>query len=102
MGYFLSLVNRKKKHNLMVVSFFSLSFSPLQIVQMDLSSSIIPTSALESIICRCRLLENLSLEGLQLSDAIIRQVFNSPTHSLHCHPPTEQTPPALFHLRRET
>uniref|UniRef100_UPI0037E8094B S-phase kinase-associated protein 2 n=1 Tax=Semicossyphus pulcher TaxID=241346 RepID=UPI0037E8094B len=45
--------------------------SPLQIVQLDLSSSIIPTSALESIICRCTLLENLSLEGLQLSDTII-------------------------------
>ncbi|KAM9306165.1 S-phase kinase-associated protein 2 [Pholidichthys leucotaenia] len=44
---------------------------PLQLVQMDLSSSIIPTSALESIICHCTLLEYLSLEGLQLSDAII-------------------------------
>lgn len=39
---------------------------------MDLSNSIVPTSALESIICRCRLLEYLSLEGLQLSDDIIR------------------------------
>lgn len=47
-------------------------FSPLELVQMDLSNSIIPTAALESIICRCRLLEYLSLEGLQLSDAIIR------------------------------
>ncbi|XP_062269333.1 S-phase kinase-associated protein 2 isoform X2 [Platichthys flesus] len=44
---------------------------PLQIVQLDLSSSVIPTSALESIVCRCRMLEYLSLEGLQLSDAII-------------------------------
>ncbi|KAM6975513.1 S-phase kinase-associated protein 2 [Tautogolabrus adspersus] len=43
----------------------------LQIVELDLSSSIIPTSALESIICRCTQLEYLSLEGLQLSDAII-------------------------------
>uniref|UniRef100_A0AAX7SV49 F-box domain-containing protein n=1 Tax=Astatotilapia calliptera TaxID=8154 RepID=A0AAX7SV49_ASTCA len=43
----------------------------LQVVQMDLSSSIIPTLALEDIICRCRLLECLSLEGLQLSDTII-------------------------------
>lgn len=47
-------------------------FSPLQIVQLDLSNSIIPTSALESIICRCRVLEYLSLEGLQLSDNIIK------------------------------
>ncbi|XP_040915635.1 S-phase kinase-associated protein 2 [Toxotes jaculatrix] len=51
---------------------------PLQIVQMDLSSSIIPTSALESIICRCRLLEYLSLEGLQLSDAIINSLAKNP------------------------
>ncbi|XP_071321623.1 S-phase kinase-associated protein 2 [Trachinotus anak] len=43
----------------------------LQLVQLDVSSSIIPTSALESIICQCRLLEHLSLEGLQLSDTII-------------------------------
>ncbi|XP_056259720.1 S-phase kinase-associated protein 2 [Seriola aureovittata] len=46
----------------------------LQMVQMDLSSSIIPTSALESIICQCRLLEHLSLEGLRLSDAIINSL----------------------------
>ncbi|XP_074546684.1 S-phase kinase-associated protein 2 [Halichoeres trimaculatus] len=45
--------------------------SPLQIVQLDFSSSIIPTSALMSIICRCTQLGYLSLEGLQLSDAII-------------------------------
>ncbi|KAE8284757.1 S-phase kinase-associated protein 2 [Larimichthys crocea] len=51
---------------------------PLQIVQMDLSSSIIPTSALESIICRCRLLEHLSLEGLQLSDVIINALSKNP------------------------
>nr|XP_046230678.1 S-phase kinase-associated protein 2 [Scatophagus argus] len=51
---------------------------PLQIVEMDLSSSIIPTSALESIICRCRLLEYLSLEGLPLSDAIISSLSKNP------------------------
>lgn len=44
----------------------------MQLVQMDLSNSIIPISALESIICHCRLLEYLSLEGLRLSDAVIR------------------------------
>ncbi|KAM9338348.1 S-phase kinase-associated protein 2 [Symphorus nematophorus] len=51
---------------------------PLQIAELDLSSSIIPTSALESIICRCRLLEHLSLEGLQLSDAIISSLSKNP------------------------
>lgn len=55
-----------------------LSLSPLQILHLDLSSSIIPTSALESIICRCRLLECLSLEGLQLSDCIIRYFSTFP------------------------
>ncbi|KAG7499431.1 S-phase kinase-associated protein 2 [Solea senegalensis] len=44
---------------------------PLQLVQMDLSSSIIPTSALESITRRCSELVCLSLEGLPLSDAVI-------------------------------
>ncbi|KAM4528653.1 S-phase kinase-associated protein 2 [Odontesthes bonariensis] len=44
---------------------------PLQIVDMDLSNSIIPTSALESIMCNCNLLKYLSLEGLQLSDNIL-------------------------------
>ncbi|XP_040014300.1 S-phase kinase-associated protein 2 isoform X2 [Xiphias gladius] len=51
---------------------------PLQIVQMDLSSSIIPTSALENIICHCKLLEYLSLEGLQLSDTIINSLARNP------------------------
>ncbi|KAM7393358.1 hypothetical protein PAMA_008154 [Pampus argenteus] len=54
------------------------STSTLQIVQLDLSSSIIPTSALESIICRCGLLEYLSLEGLQLSDTIISSLAKNP------------------------
>ncbi|XP_018557436.1 S-phase kinase-associated protein 2 isoform X1 [Lates calcarifer] len=51
---------------------------PLQMIQMDLSSSIIPTSALESIISQCRLLEYLSLEGLQLSDTIISSLAKNP------------------------
>lgn len=38
---------------------------------MDLSNSTIPTPALESILGGCRLLEYLSVEGLQLSDATI-------------------------------
>uniref|UniRef100_A0A8C6NIG4 S-phase kinase-associated protein 2 n=2 Tax=Nothobranchius TaxID=28779 RepID=A0A8C6NIG4_NOTFU len=48
------------------------SSSPLQIVELDLSSSIIPTSTLQNILGRCRLLHHLSLEGLQLSNSIIR------------------------------
>ncbi|XP_034403502.1 S-phase kinase-associated protein 2 isoform X2 [Cyclopterus lumpus] len=51
---------------------------PLQIVVMDLSSSIIPTSSLESIICHCRQLEYLSLEGLQLSDTILSSLSKNP------------------------
>lgn len=49
----------------------SFVLSSLQLVQMDMSNSTIPTPALESIIGGCKLLEYLSLEGLQLSDAII-------------------------------
>ncbi|XP_038136542.1 S-phase kinase-associated protein 2 [Cyprinodon tularosa] len=44
---------------------------PLRLVELDLSSSIMPTSALQSIICGCRQLQYLSLEALQLSDSII-------------------------------
>ncbi|XP_068561574.1 S-phase kinase-associated protein 2 isoform X2 [Cebidichthys violaceus] len=51
---------------------------PLQIVVMDVSSSVIPTSSLESFICHCRQLEYLSLEGLQLSDAIISSLSKNP------------------------
>lgn len=58
----------------------SITFCPvvsaLQIAEMDLSSSIITTPALESIICRCNLLQCLSLEGLKLSDGIIRSVLS--------------------------
>lgn len=46
--------------------------SPLQLVELDLSSSIIPTGVLQNILRRCRHLQHLSLEGLQLSDDIIR------------------------------
>ncbi|XP_008322737.2 S-phase kinase-associated protein 2-like, partial [Cynoglossus semilaevis] len=54
---------------------------PLQMAELDLSSSIIPTSVLESIICGCRQLRCLSLEGLQLSDLIIKSVAQN-THLL--------------------
>ncbi|XP_032395142.1 S-phase kinase-associated protein 2 isoform X1 [Etheostoma spectabile] len=50
----------------------------LQLVRVDLSSSIIPTSSLERIICECRLLEYLSLEGLQLSDTILSALSKNP------------------------
>uniref|UniRef100_A0A3P8WSB4 S-phase kinase-associated protein 2, E3 ubiquitin protein ligase n=1 Tax=Cynoglossus semilaevis TaxID=244447 RepID=A0A3P8WSB4_CYNSE len=55
--------------------------TPLQMAELDLSSSIIPTSVLESIICGCRQLRCLSLEGLQLSDLIIKSVAQN-THLL--------------------
>uniref|UniRef100_A0A3Q0R1D4 S-phase kinase-associated protein 2, E3 ubiquitin protein ligase n=1 Tax=Amphilophus citrinellus TaxID=61819 RepID=A0A3Q0R1D4_AMPCI len=55
-----------------------IQFFPLQVLEMDLSSSIIPTLALEDIICRCTLLECLSLEGLQLSDTIISSLAENP------------------------
>lgn len=45
--------------------------SCLQLVQMDLSNSSVPTPVLESIISGCRFLEFLSLEGLRLSDAVL-------------------------------
>ncbi|KAM9841541.1 S-phase kinase-associated protein 2 [Aulostomus maculatus] len=53
--------------------------STLPMVQMDLSSSIVSTSALEVIVCRCRLLECLSLEGLQLSDTIVSALAQNPS-----------------------
>lgn len=50
----------------------------LQLMELDVSNSIVPTTALESIICRCRRLENLSLEGLQLSDTVISALAKNP------------------------
>uniref|UniRef100_A0A3Q2SY26 S-phase kinase-associated protein 2 n=1 Tax=Fundulus heteroclitus TaxID=8078 RepID=A0A3Q2SY26_FUNHE len=43
----------------------------LRLVELDLSSSIISTSALQSIVCGCSQLRYLSLEALQLSDTIV-------------------------------
>ncbi|KAM3874188.1 S-phase kinase-associated protein 2 [Diretmus argenteus] len=51
---------------------------PLRVVQMDLSSCTVATSALEDILSCCRLLECLSLEGLQLSDPIIHSLAQNP------------------------
>ncbi|XP_033845684.1 S-phase kinase-associated protein 2 [Periophthalmus magnuspinnatus] len=50
------------------------SSRPLQLIQMDLSSSIIPVAALEGIIASCTQLQDLSLEGLQLSDTVIHSL----------------------------
>ncbi|XP_034048793.1 S-phase kinase-associated protein 2 [Thalassophryne amazonica] len=50
----------------------------VKIVHMDLSGSIIPTPVLESILCRCQLLECLSVEGLQLSDHIVHCLSRNP------------------------
>ncbi|CAN9504672.1 unnamed protein product [Ophioblennius macclurei] len=52
--------------------------SPLQITHIDLSSSIIHTSTLESILRRCTLLKCVSLEGLQLSDTVISCLASNP------------------------
>lgn len=46
----------------------------LPVVQMDLSSSIIPVSALEGIVGSCTQLQAVSLEGLQLSDTVIHSL----------------------------
>ncbi|KAM9517169.1 S-phase kinase-associated protein 2 isoform 2-T2 [Salvelinus alpinus] len=43
----------------------------LHVHHMDLSSCTVTTPVLDDIISRCRLLENLSLEGLELSDNIV-------------------------------
>ncbi|XP_029921098.1 S-phase kinase-associated protein 2 isoform X2 [Myripristis murdjan] len=52
--------------------------SAVRVVQMDLSSCTITPSTLENIVCRCRMLECLSLEGLQLSDHIIHSLAKNP------------------------
>ncbi|XP_071378977.1 S-phase kinase-associated protein 2-like [Centroberyx affinis] len=52
--------------------------SPARVVQMDLSSCTISTSALESVMSRCTLLECLGLEGMQLSDHIVHSLAKNP------------------------
>uniref|UniRef100_A0A4W5Q453 S-phase kinase-associated protein 2 n=1 Tax=Hucho hucho TaxID=62062 RepID=A0A4W5Q453_9TELE len=46
----------------------------LHVHHMDLSSCTVTTLVLDDIISRCRLLENLSLEGLELSDHIVQSL----------------------------
>ncbi|XP_066472953.1 S-phase kinase-associated protein 2 [Tiliqua scincoides] len=51
---------------------------PLQVQHMDLSNCTVKAEDLHSILSRCQSLENLSLEGLQLSDDIIRNIAQNP------------------------
>ncbi|XP_040833400.1 S-phase kinase-associated protein 2 isoform X2 [Ochotona curzoniae] len=46
-------------------------FSSFRVQHMDLSNSVINVSALHGILSQCSKLQNLSLEGLQLSDVIV-------------------------------
>lgn len=45
---------------------------------MDLSNSVFEVSTLQGILALCSKLQNLSLEGLQLSDPIVRCVAAEP------------------------
>ncbi|XP_049651527.1 S-phase kinase-associated protein 2 isoform X2 [Accipiter gentilis] len=45
---------------------------PLRVQHMDLSNCTVSAADLQSILCRCEKLQNLSLEGLVLSDDIIK------------------------------
>uniref|UniRef100_U3IJD1 S-phase kinase-associated protein 2 n=1 Tax=Anas platyrhynchos platyrhynchos TaxID=8840 RepID=U3IJD1_ANAPP len=50
------------------------TMKPLRVQHMDLSNCTVSVPDLQSILCRCERLENLSLEGLVLSDDILRSV----------------------------
>ncbi|XP_029434687.1 LOW QUALITY PROTEIN: S-phase kinase-associated protein 2 [Rhinatrema bivittatum] len=47
---------------------------PLRVQHIDLSNCTISVAALQSILCCCHRIQNLSLEGLVLSDEIIRSI----------------------------
>ncbi|XP_009863977.1 PREDICTED: S-phase kinase-associated protein 2 [Apaloderma vittatum] len=47
---------------------------PLRVQHMDLSNCTVSVADLESILCLCERLQNLSLEGLELSDKIIKSI----------------------------
>nr|XP_025723172.1 S-phase kinase-associated protein 2 isoform X4 [Callorhinus ursinus] len=49
-------------------------FSPFRVQHMDLSNSVIDVSTLHGILSQCSKLQNLSLEGLQLSDPIVNNL----------------------------
>ncbi|NWR43992.1 SKP2 protein, partial [Regulus satrapa] len=52
--------------------------NPLKMQQLDLSNCTISVADLHSILCRCEKLQNLSLEGLVLSDDIIKSIARNP------------------------
>ncbi|XP_053911394.1 S-phase kinase-associated protein 2 [Cuculus canorus] len=52
---------------------------PLKVQHMDLSNCTVCVADLESILCRCERLQNLSLEGLVLSDTIIKSIAKNPS-----------------------
>uniref|UniRef100_A0A8D0KGE7 S-phase kinase-associated protein 2 n=1 Tax=Salvator merianae TaxID=96440 RepID=A0A8D0KGE7_SALMN len=52
---------------------------PLRLKHMDLSSCIIKVTDLQSILGKCYCLQNLSLEGLQLSEDIMKDIAQNPS-----------------------
>uniref|UniRef100_A0A2K5ELC9 S-phase kinase-associated protein 2 n=1 Tax=Aotus nancymaae TaxID=37293 RepID=A0A2K5ELC9_AOTNA len=52
-------------------------FSPFRVQHMDLSNSVIEVSTLEGILSQCSKLQNLSLEGLRLSDPIVNNLVQN-------------------------
>ncbi|NXI68349.1 SKP2 protein, partial [Anseranas semipalmata] len=55
------------------------TMKPLRIQHMDLSNCTVSVADLQSILCRCERLENLSLEGLVLSDDIVKSIAKNPS-----------------------
>ncbi|KFP23024.1 S-phase kinase-associated protein 2, partial [Egretta garzetta] len=51
---------------------------PLRVQHMDLSNCTVSVADLQSILCLCERLQNLSLEGLVLSDDIIKSIAKNP------------------------
>ncbi|NXT78521.1 SKP2 protein, partial [Zapornia atra] len=52
---------------------------PLRVQHMDLSNCTVSVADLQSILCLCERLQNLSLEGLVLSDDIVKSVAKNPS-----------------------
>ncbi|NXU49773.1 SKP2 protein, partial [Turnix velox] len=52
---------------------------PLRVQHMDLSNCTVSVADLQSILCLCEKLQNLSLEGLVLSDDIIKSIAKNPS-----------------------
>ncbi|KAM9588207.1 S-phase kinase-associated protein 2 isoform 1-T1 [Morphnus guianensis] len=52
---------------------------PLRVQHMDLSNCTVSAADLQSILCRCEKLQNLSLEGLVLSDDITKSIAKNPS-----------------------